>query len=319
MKKLFTIMLSALLLASMIVMPAAAADLNDNAVLWLDFEGATLEERLADKATAGKAADNAIIEGDLVKVENGTAYIPADEFNIIRVPVTDDTLVFNNMTVYCRVKITGAAITYGPDVYEIPKHLRIFADASAVEGLTTFTSRLMCDSKKKVAHTGFIYSDPTEWMHIAQTITYADGQVSGSVFLSTDGVNYTEFTGAYEGAYADLAAQINLGKTDNGNDENRGMNMEIDDFRIYNKVLTIEEVSSISDMVPSAGTGSAPAGTVAPTTTAAPTADTTAAPATTTAAPTTTPTTADSAVLFALFGAAALLTLTVGLRRRTGK
>ncbi len=329
MKKIFALALAVVMLAAMTIVPASAADLNDNVIVWIDFEG---ENPLADKAPAGAVADAAEYVNDDangIKIENGIAFVPAAEGGAyVGIPMSDDTADMNGKTIYLRhrASATVPSTNYGSDFIKLPGLLRDFTEGGGMDGLGFIYNRVWYMNQTKdpyVMMTNNMLAPDGEMVHTAYTFEYADQTLNVKCYISFDGVNYTEYTHSMTGIESiEWSGNIELG---HGN--GRAKDFHIDDFRVYNKILTADEIAGLADDVaPAAGaatpadTTAAPADTTAaPADTTAAPADTTAAPATTTAAPTTTPTTADSAVLFVLFGAAALLTLTVGLRRRTSK
>ncbi|MGM9683858.1 MAG: hypothetical protein ACI3XQ_09690 [Eubacteriales bacterium] len=87
MKKIISVVLCALMLASCIIHVSAAdptPDFSQNLVVHYDFEGDTQEERLADKAPAGVSKENLTVYGtDGTEVKNGSAFIAQEAGNYL--------------------------------------------------------------------------------------------------------------------------------------------------------------------------------------------------------------------------------------------
>ena len=145
-QKVFSAVLVVLML-SVLVLPSSAADLSGNLITWWNFEGATLEECLSDKAPAGKANDVITIEGDAVKVADGIAFVPTTAGNILHAAKTEDTLDFNNKTIYFRLRLDGMA-NQSADFVEIPGTLRMFVDMNSMID-HTFTGRALLEARLK--------------------------------------------------------------------------------------------------------------------------------------------------------------------------
>ena len=72
MKKLLSVILALLLFMSfsiMMVTSVSAGEVEDSLVIHYDFEGDTIEEKLKDKATAGQASDDLILQ-NITKDDN---------------------------------------------------------------------------------------------------------------------------------------------------------------------------------------------------------------------------------------------------------
>ena len=296
---------------------AAPADpLAENLIVYWDFEGATLEEQLYDKATGGTTKENLTLTSknfsgeddadDTVGlspdtcVKDGKLYINHDR-NDRAECVFDNAMggdivgnATNEFTMYMEVQLNSVCTNW-VDPILMPKTLRLFFNTKSAEVYSSIAIRHL--NVGQVSHqviptknNAYFYGDT---MCIAVTYVYnADSKaLSGTFMYSADG---GETWGTDVKEIADVTefltneTKIMLGKGSAADDRNG--DFVIDNVRIYNKALTLEQVQEFDPYVPTEDddddtttTAGNDDTTEAPVTTEAPT--TTEAPATTTAAP----------------------------------
>ncbi len=352
MKKLFCMLIAVLILGMTVSVMAAAepqTTINDNLVTWYDFEG-DAANALKDKATKGTKADNLTKVGDAVKLENGTAYIPSTLDNYLYADASADFNNVSDMTIYMKVQYSHvpdtthtdfADLVSYPGLYRIYKLKESTSTAGGVLEATAFQTsgdknvvRIRPQSSKSV-----ILKD-NEYFYLAVTtkIDVAAKKGTAVVYISNDGKNYTatEMTLNFaDQIYTNLqttisqqAAKFVLGKllpTTSPVPE-RWINYTYDDFRVYNKALTAEELSMIK---PNSLELNTPVATTEPTTSAtterttSPTTAATTTEATTTAATTTEATTTSaeksgcgSSISIGVLAMAGICTSAVALKKK---
>lgn len=261
----------ALIMAALI--PAKAADINDSLVCWWNFEGETLEERLADKASAGSSKDNLEVltdeSGSGVVFNNGIVYIDHAEGNILQlVDVTEDTRDFSQVTIYMHFKPTGIA-TQTSDVFYNKETVRTFVNDGCTDGLMSFTTRINNSAAKKAVFSpeASRSGDSNGWFYMAITVSYNSTAKTAEVvnYLSTDGQNYVkQSTTVVDVDPMERVNPIYIGKT--GSTYDRGISVYYNDIRIYNCVLTEQEVATIASTTPATTTNSSATTTTSGTT-----------------------------------------------------
>ena len=257
--------------------PTLSGTINDNLVIFWDFEG---ENALEDKATFGEAQDNLTVNGDGVTVTDGVAYIPKTTGACLTANRSNDMLNVESMTIYAKLKYTGE---YGGS----------FADAFAYDGLFRFQARGYSASKGATQFGSILlgasalvpglYVPADSWFYVAITmeadfsnvpenvngeadVEGVDATASLVIHYSTDGTTWTKLgmnpdltdgkinqNSANEkselyGLLFNLKASnraLYLGKTCGSGQPDRGLDFYFDDFRIYNKALTASEVKQI--------------------------------------------------------------------------
>ena len=249
-KTIYATLLSVMLLASCIAaaLPASAAadrtsnELAKHLVTYWNFEGDNLETALSDKAPFGESDDTLTVLGDLVKIEDGVAYIPHDAQNAlyaddsvdlsgVTADTVEDTKVIET-TIFFRVKIDGTGTGMPPYVYR--KGLYRICGGAYVDGGT------MADIGVRVredARVGRAYSvmEYDVWKYVGVTMK----------------INQTTLTSEMSIALFDdsVAALINGEKTVLGKPADYvdlGENFWFDDVRIYNTAMTDGELAVIA-------------------------------------------------------------------------
>ncbi len=264
-KQFLCMLLALMMIFGTLVLPATAADLNDRVVAWFDFEGATVEERISDKAKGGKVADKLTVLGNDVKIENGLACSPEISGNVILLNATDDIRDLAGKSIYLRFR----PIEINPETWDSNGN-----DVMSIQSDRVIRLWTKSDKEGKTFNFGtwmFDYNETTEkfdhkekytrgdgFVHIVYTVTKQNNVMTIKIYTSLDGINYSEMAGTYENAPT-IWKQMILGKLNNKGTAGRGKPIEYDDIRIYDCVLTPAEVESIADDTPAGVVGVVPA------------------------------------------------------------
>lgn len=283
MKKSLALFLSVAVFVGMFVMyasPAAAVGPDDNLMVHYDFVGATLEERLKDKAAAGAVADNLMAEGEEIAIADGIAYIPQTVNHHLSAEASADMQGYTDgFTVYIYAKIKGTPTSWcdyvnGASLFRIfldnEFHVRFRSGDLAANNITS-TTKIEQDKYYTIALTGSLVG----------------GVFTMTAYISADGetweIQSADFTNVTSlGNFSLLFSRNTKGLSP------RGVDFYYDDIRVYNTALTEAQIKSI---------------------TVSNAAESTSAPATTTAAPSTTADGTTTSPVTAGFN----LTLTYGL------
>ncbi len=265
MKRFLCAFLCTLMILGTVVLPSAAADLNDRVVAWFDFEGSTVEEKTADKAKAGSVADKVSIKGQDVKFENGLACAPEISGNVLLVNATDDIRDLAGKSLYVRFRPGEISPetwnANGNDVLHFrgDSVIRLWTKSDK-EGKTFSFGTWMFDyneSTEKFDHAEK-YTRGNGFVHMVYTIAKQNNVMTLRIYTSLDGVNYSEMSETYTDANT-VWKQLTLGKLNTDGKSGRGKPIEYDDIRIYNCVLTAAEIASIADDTPAGVVGEVPA------------------------------------------------------------
>ena len=272
-KTIYATLLSVMLLASCIAaaLPASAAadrtsnELAKHLVTYWNFEGDNLETALSDKAPFGESDDTLTVLGDLVKIEDGVAYIPHDAQNAlyaddsvdlsgVTADTVEDTKVIET-TIFFRVKIDGTGTGMPPYVYR--KGLYRICGGAYVDGGT------MADIGVRVredARVGRAYSvmEYDVWKYVGVTMKINQTTLTSEMSIALfDDSDIDSFVSVFEindkVAEAEMqkyvAALINGEKTVLGKPADYvdlGENFWFDDVRIYNTAMTDGELAVIA-------------------------------------------------------------------------
>lgn len=235
-------------------------DINENLVAHWDFEG-TSEEALLDKAPSGAKKDNLTVKGEKVTVSDGIAYIPNDAGNHLTASYSEDLTHLTGMTVYLKVKCSGTNTAYA-DMLVYTSNYRIYKRASSEssEGAIIETKSISTGSFGITSRSELRPAE-NQWFYIAVTMQVDKASKTGNctIYSSTDGINYfatstnkTNLTDTnltnMETAINNTNAILSLGKDTSGND--RLVSYWFDDVRVYDKVLSEDEIKSVSGETP---------------------------------------------------------------------
>ncbi len=245
---------------------AQDASLNDHLVIHYDFEG-TGDEALQDKAIAGvcdedlvfqsdKGTNNSTITDGVLHLDsaNGSAVERRRRDNI-EPPVlcTDIENLTDGMTVYLKMKISGTTTGAISDIMDIGNVMRLYVTGTTPALKVRFTSDAYNADTHEIT-IGSITKD--EYFYVAITTSYnsATQQLTAKTYLSKDGLTYgTPVQKTFEnvaGFYAAAATNwkgIRFGLPCHFGDRTViGTEFDFDDVRIYNKVLSADEIISIN-------------------------------------------------------------------------
>ncbi len=260
-RKILCALLAVMMILGTLVLPAAADDLNDHVVAWFDFEGTDDETRVSDKASAGAVTDVITVLGEDNKFENGTVTVSDLSGNVMLLEPSDDIRDMYGKTYYFRFRPKAInAENYdaqGNNIFATDgaKLLRLWTRSSD-NGKSFFFGSWMLDQKnennKRYDHAEKVAPD-SEWVHAAYTVDYDDETMYLNIYMSTDGVNYSVFTTYYANVASTVWSKMFLGKLDAAGNNGRGKPIEFDDIRVYDKILTAEEVATIAAHTPASG------------------------------------------------------------------
>ncbi|MBE6634360.1 MAG: LamG domain-containing protein [Ruminococcaceae bacterium] len=229
-----------------------------NLVTYYNFEGATAEEQFADKAPNGLTNDVLDVSPN-VTVSNGAANIPSAKGEYLAIDALEgDTAELTGKTIYIAYTTSGNAVQYATDLISANKIFRYWLAKNTTDSNYLMGGGIGSAPTKegKLLNLGTAPKAPLgEWYYTAITIDMSDDQLVITCYNSADGVNYV----ASETVYTDSAKPENLlrnvslviGKNTKTIDD-RGLSFKIDEFRMYDKVMTADEVSLLTAATPSA-------------------------------------------------------------------
>lgn len=237
--------------------PDLSTALDRHLVSHYDFEGETLDERYADKATVGVTRDSLkpVNKKQMVVANGGTAYVPGDGGHLLYT-ASDDIRNVYSMTFYSKLKwnytTAGNPNTAFADLMFYEKLFRIFKqgtnDASAP---AIFEARAFGTSTTVRAINDKLTVAEGEWFWIALSMEIdSENQATAVLYLSNDGFHYTSVSATYKFTDEELAtlnANMNAAtkKIYNGYTSARNVDYTFDDIRFYDVALTEEELISI--------------------------------------------------------------------------
>lgn len=271
MKKITAIILATILIINGIVLmclPASAESLDDNLVIHYDFKGDTLEEALTDKSVNGNVKDNLGVKSGATDTvadictwdkENGTITNDKLQGRSVQAANSEDIrcLATKNATIFMRFKVQqfdGTNNTYlfnmranwgngsGLSLYVSDNSRAIFANCywNASSGV-----------KNYFFTPNYLVQDEDVYVNVALTIEPVDDQTFASV---TAYYCFAEPTGTEDWIKGD-SRNINVNNNGTANsplsffampaEQAGGGIVTFDDFRLYNKTLTPDEISSI--------------------------------------------------------------------------
>lgn len=322
MKKIFAVIFALTLIASMTVLPMSvgAAGISDNLVAHWDFVGSDQNTQLSDKAAAGKSSDTLTLVGN-VTISGGVATVPKEGGSYLYAKNQDDLNSFSAFTAFVKLKASGTPAGFADFISKDGSYL--FRGFINNNNSTGTDYGLDCRLKGQFglswvfANGGTFAKTADLYLALTASLDTTAKKVTLVSYYSTDGINYaesiakeldlTDTTLGMTGDYTEnpLLGALVLGKHAGGNkDKDMGITFELDDVRIYNKALSLDEVKSIK------------VSNTASTTTTATT--TTTAAGTTTKPVTTSPITADYTIaLVVLASGIALCAVVISGRRRS--
>ena len=213
---------------------AADAETADrHLIVHYDFEGDSLEQQLSDKAVSGASAENLILNGSGNNfVENGIMTLDGNGEN------------------YLRSGANGHADFQGKAGYTVYVVFRTNGSNSGWTNLFWLSYLSRCyfssDTQMNIRNGSCKKNDfqliyPGEWATLAVTVDL-ESKTSNGDLIGTDGKASGTFA-VDTGGSPESDLLIRIGK--NGNTD-RSLTLEIDDFRIYDTVLTEQELSAIN-------------------------------------------------------------------------
>ena len=172
------------------IVPAAAeTNYDDNLVSWFNFEGATDDEKKADKAQKGVADTMKFANAT---VENGNAVIVDASGSYLEIANGGDFQQWNGKTFYIVYRANGDATAGSGNVvcanglfrYWIAKGSTAtnYKHGGGLGSNAATTTKFTIASGTPVAPAG-------DWFYTAVTFTYADGIATANIYNSADGRN----------------------------------------------------------------------------------------------------------------------------------
>ena len=272
MKKIIALFAALTMLLGMFMLPLSAEEnapsLDDSLIVYYDFEGDTLEEQLSDKATAGVSKENLTLGvtknesgEDLSYVKDGVAHIASTGNNYLLCEFDSETGVgkdiYENqteMTVFVTFEVTGSWTVF-VDFLDLNNIVRCFG-----KGITDGVS-----SNLEIRPAQNAYSNGANAMVVKNgqvfvgldTVTFAVTTQYDAVAKTVTVSPYVSFNDEQkfiattpkvisdvETYYSD-SAWLCLGKVFGYKYYDRGANFDYEEVRIYNKVLTENELVSL--------------------------------------------------------------------------
>ncbi len=243
--------------------PDLSTALDHHLVSHYDFEGETLAEKYADKATVGKTKDSLKpvknAKGSPITASNGCANVPGDGAHLLYT-ASDDIRNVYSMTFYSKLKwnytkagtpnASFADLMFYENLFRVFKQGTTDANTPAVFEARTFgTGTTMRSINDKIV------VEQGEWFYVALTMEMDENHEATAVlYLSKDGIYYTSASATHSFTDAELETlNTNLNaateKIYNGYASARGVDYTYDDIRFYDVALTEEELISINTPV----------------------------------------------------------------------
>ena len=245
---------------------ATEASINDSLVTWWNFEGDTEEEALQDKATNSTSTDDLTKKGDATEISDGIAYVPSACGNSLQMTAANADLTnVSSMTIYMKAKYSGNNTDFA-DLFAYNGLYRIYKlnDSTSPDGAVFEASAFATKNNSSLGTVrirpqtdGAVGIQQDEWFYLALTMEIGDDNTGKAVlYLSKDGLTYSKSETAMaftadiladlETRRADTGAAVMLGKLNISDSvPDRGISYWFDDVRIYNKVLTESEITTI--------------------------------------------------------------------------
>lgn len=237
--------------------PDLSTALDRHLVSHYDFEGETLDERYADKATAGVTRDSlkAVSKKEAVVADNGTAYVPGDGGHLLYT-ASDDIRNVYSMTFYSKLKwnytTAGTPNSSFADLMFYEKLFRIFKQGTKdVNAPAVFEARAFGTGTTVRAINDKVTVREGEWFWIALSMEIdPENRATAVLYLSNDGFHYTSVSTTYQFSDEEMATlNANLSaateKIYSGYASARNVDYTFDDIRFYDVALTEEELISI--------------------------------------------------------------------------
>ncbi len=258
--------ITSLLLAAVLVLgafgtlPITALEADnpaDRLVVHYDFLGSTLAEQLSDKAPVGDSKENLTLtnKAGLSKIEGGVAYIDAAKDNALGFTAAGTDLTgASEITLVTRFKYDGENPYSLVDIINIPGVIRVGLQADATIAAWCYYNG---GTSQYIALGGGTKYAAGQWIDLALTLSYSGGSLKAARYVSADGwrTNAKYEPAAETGVNANPLASVTsmtLGKNNTGMYD-RGRSFAFDDFRIYNTVLTLDEIKVLDVETTDAG------------------------------------------------------------------
>ncbi len=243
---------------------AVGLDSDKNLVAHWDFEGETLEEKLADKATGGTVADN-LTEyypgkdtgaSSPIRLAEGAVQIPRDELVYLAADNSSDLSGFSEYTLFSRLEISGKPNAFA-DIFFKSGFIRLYLNNKGNAGAGDYAIEF-----RQNGNPNYLVTLPSTWtVRAEQMISIAvsvkqDAErkftvvlhlcTDGQTWKSTEPVTFSDAPTDYIGSATSLgeASKLAIGKA-TPNAANRNADFKLYDVRIYDMALDATAISSI--------------------------------------------------------------------------
>lgn len=229
-----------------------------NLVAYYDFEG---DAPYADKAPNGDYADN--MKAANVTVANGAATIAADAGSYLAIPNKSvDTDDLAGKTIYLKYYAEGATLDttkYSNDLINTSCFRYWMAHPSTTSsykfgGQATVNGTATRFDKLANPVTVSAPTAPADtWYYVAITFDVTDDGMTISIYNSANGSAYSQSVCEYDKPESFVrTGNILIGKHSTGAAEtnNRGLGFTIDELRIYDTVLSADDIAGLSTETP---------------------------------------------------------------------
>ena len=242
----------------------SSSSLDDELVVHYDFEGETEAEALSDKAKAVISGEDLVFttkDRTTSYVADGIAYVAPGEaphfYHVFGSSAARDLQNGDAITVLTRFNLvnTEKIGTGGyQDVFSIRHFVRVYGVPSTGDTTKLYIKGGNYTGNPTAQELVSIPNQAGESINLALTMQFneASGELTCMLYLSADGGRTYENKGTFTFAGANplsSASQINLGYS---NTSGGKIAYCFDDFRIYSKVLTPEELASVGADAPGA-------------------------------------------------------------------
>ena len=219
--------------------------LLSNLVVAYDFEGASRERQLSDKAPAGSVRDDLTIKGT-VAIQNGVATVAADSGSKLEAENSEDFQNFTGYTVYLKVKATGE---YGGNYNHPIRMTGLFRAFVNGKSGNVYSIGAQAKADKKMSHSvpGTNKMQEDQWFYLAYTaqIQPESGKIDLVTYYSYNGIDYAvaSTSPSCNVDVLSMTATLLLGDKQDGS-----IVFSYDDVMLFNRALTETEIKSLSTL-----------------------------------------------------------------------
>jgi len=234
----------------------APDSLDNHLIVHFDFEALDQDGRVPDVSPVGEKKETLYLgttkdsEGNALSyLSDGVAHIDAAGNNFLSCgDLGEDVKACTEMTVFTVVKATGTPTGSFANVMDMNNVVRPYITTGGLFARATSLAYTKDIALISGGHT--IEMNSFLWMAFSLKWDEAGKSLTAKTYVSCDGgQTYTEYTATHSNVTAMFSncESLYLGKLHSGNAQTKPgiLSFDFDDFRIYNKALSREEVERI--------------------------------------------------------------------------